>query len=93
MSIPMVSSVRVISDASLAATLVMGVMPHRSAALVISPNCSQVTPPCSPSIHAASNPMGPRKSMMSLDCSPDMVVTNSLRCSFSLARFGLISTM
>ena len=72
------SRVRVIRPSSLAFTLVMEVMPQRSHALVMFPRASQSTGPCSHSIHAASNPKGPRKSMMSLSCNPEIVVTNWL---------------
>ena len=87
------SSVRVIRPGSLELTLVMEAISHRSQALVMSPRASQSTGPCSHSIHAASKPVGPRKSMMSLLCSPEMVVTSSPFCNLCLARLTLIDAM
>ena len=78
------------SQGSFEFTRVIGVRPHKSQALVMSPSCSQVTPPCSHSIHTASNPRGPMKSMISLVRLPEMVVTTPFSRSLSLAGLGLI---
>ena len=90
MPIEPLSNVRVIRPGSLELTLVIDAICQRSHALVMSPNESQSTEPCSISIQAASNPIGPRKSMMSLLWSPEMTVTISPFRSFSFVLFTLI---
>src|SRR4029434_4430505 len=68
-------------------------MPHRSQARDISPICSQLSGPCSPSSQMPSKPNCPRKSIMSVLASPDTTVTGFPSCNFRLIRFSRIQVL
>src|SRR5262249_54180489 len=94
-TIPIVprSSARMMIPWSLLFTRVTEVMPHRSQARDISPICSQLSGPCSPSNQTPSKPNCPRKSIMSVLACPDTTVTGCPSCNFRLIRFSRIQVL
>src|SRR5262245_4736535 len=94
-TIPIVprSRARMMIPGSLLLTRVTEVMPHRSQARDISPICSQLSGPCSPSSQTPSKPNCPRKSIMSVLACPDTMVTGCPSCNFRLIRFSRIQVL